>query len=103
MPFRHYVPQDAPITQGGAGTTEIVAAVPGHKIRVVSFVLTMSAAGTVKFQSAANDKTGAMPIALNGGLVVAGVPFMCNSGEALRIVSTGGAAAGYVNYQLIPG
>lgn len=52
-----------------SGATAIVAAVPGSKIRVVALSLVSTAANTVKFQSAANDKTSGKPLAANGGLV----------------------------------
>lgn len=100
--YKHYAEFDAQITQGGAGTTEVVAAVEGFRIRVVGYAFTLSAAGTARFYSGANPKTGAMTLAANGGVAVADVPFMCSEGEALQITSTVGAANGHVAYQLIP-
>lgn len=64
----------AVITQGAAGSTDLVAAPgAGLKIYVVSIVLVGDAGGTVKFQeNAATDLTGAIPLAANGGFVVLG-------------------------------
>lgn len=95
----------AVITQAAAGTQTPVAAVAGKKIVVVNYCFTLSAAGTLKFQSAANDISGAMDCAIAGG-VVNGVgdqesPLMeTNPGEALNLVSTGGAAKGHLAYYL---
>lgn len=100
--YEHYGVTDAPIAQGAAGASQVVAAVEGFRIRVVGYAFTLAAAGTAKFQSGSNDKTGPMTVSTNGGVAVNGVPFMCNEGEALNITSTVGAANGHVAYQLIP-
>lgn len=94
------------VAQGGAGSTDLVAAAPGLKIYVVGYVLTMSAAGTYKFQeNAATDLTGAMDIALAGGEVVFGqgdqvILATLTAGVKLNLVSTVGLAKGWLRYFL---
>lgn len=100
--FQHYGERDAPIAQGAAGQSQVVACPDGFKIRLVGYAFTLDAAGTAKFQSGNNDKTGPMTIAANGGVAVGHVPFMCNAGEDLNISTTVGLANGHVVYQLIP-
>lgn len=91
-----------PIAQGGAGTTELVPALVGRRICVTSYVVVMSAAGTLKFTSGGSDKTGAMDLATNGGLVVCSdeeTPVLVGAqGGALEIVTTVGAAKGHLTY-----
>lgn len=90
-----------------AGTTELVGAPSApDRVKVVSYVLVADAAATVKFQSGSTDKSGAMSFAANGGAVVPGQPsspwFACALGEALNIVTTGGAVNGHLSYILEP-
>ena len=92
----------AAIAQSVAGTTELVAAQgTGQKIKVVSYIFTISLAGTVKFTGTA-DLTGAMDIAASGGAVVIGRPtsylFETTANAALSIVTTLGAARGHLSY-----
>ena len=95
----------ATIAQGVAGTTQLVAATAGKKIVVLNYAITLSAAGTAKFQSAATDITGAMDFAAQGGSVAAAgdsivALFETNPGEALNLVTTGGAGKGHLAYFL---
>jgi hypothetical protein len=90
------------INQSVAGTTQLVAAQgSGNKIKVVSYVFTMSATGTVKF-TGTSDLTGAMDVVANGGAVVLGKPssplFETGANQALSIVTTGGSAKGHFSY-----
>jgi hypothetical protein len=90
------------ITQAGAGTTQLVAAQGGSlKIKVVSYVFTMSVTGTAKF-SATADLTGVMDISATGGAVVLGQPsvplFETGANQSLSIVTTGGSAKGHFSY-----
>lgn len=90
------------IAQGAAGTTILVAAQGASmKVKVVSYVFTLSLAGTAKF-TATSDITGAMDIAASGGAVVLGQPssplFETGANQALSIVTTGGAAKGHFSY-----
>lgn len=97
--------RSVPIVQGAAGTTAVVAAVANKKIVVVNYTISMSAAGTAKFRSgAATDITGAMNLGANGGASPNVTPdselFETNVGEALNIITTGGAANGHLVYRL---
>lgn len=93
----------ASITQGAAGTTTVVAAVAGKRIVVVNYTISMSAAGTAKWKSAANDITGAMNFGANGGASPNTDPdsalFQTNVGERLDLVTTGGAGNGHLTYR----
>ena len=94
------------ITQGGAGSLDLVAA-PGAGLRVyvVAIVVTLSAGGTLKFTEGTGptDLTGTMNIAANGGLVISGdaaSPILhTNTANAkLSLVSATGVAQGYIRY-----
>ena len=93
----------AAITQSVAGTTQLVAADSTKKIKVVSYVFTLSLAGTVKFTGTA-DLTAAMTFAANGGASAIGAPsahiMETAVNNALSIVSTVGAANGHISYFL---
>lgn len=99
------------VTAAGAGSTLLVAApAAGKRIRVLGYVLTVSAVGmNPKFQSGANDKTGALLLPVNGGAVVPAVHpdlnagwFDCNAGEALNVnVAAAGTVAGHLVYQVV--
>lgn len=95
------------ITQGGAGTLDLVAAAAGVKIYVVTLVVAMSAAGTLKFTEGTGptDLTGAIDVATAGGFVVLGagdtVVLQTNTANSkLSLVSTVGAAKGWMRYYL---
>ena len=94
----------AAIAQGGAGTTQLVAADATKKIKVANYVFVMSATGTAKFISGAGDLTGAMPIVANGGVSAPGQTsshwFETPTNSALSIVTTTGAATGHISYFL---
>jgi hypothetical protein len=97
----------ASFDQGAAGTTAVVAAPGvGKRIWVVGYTIGMSAAGTAKWQSAANDKTGAIPFigTAYGPFADRGneeTPlFACNENEALNLTTVTGAAKGYVTYYI---
>lgn len=94
----------APIAQGAAGTTELVAApTDGKKIKLVSYVFTMSVAGTAKFVSGAVE-TGAFDVDAKGGMAVLGQPsahvWEGAVNTALSITTTVGAARGHLGYFL---
>ena len=92
----------AAVSQGGAGTTQLVAAVTGQRIKVVNYVVVMSAGGTLKFVDGAGDLTGAMALAANGGVSASGEAscpwFQTGVGSALSVTTTGGAAMGHLSY-----
>lgn len=93
-----------PITQAGAGTTALVGAVSGKRIKVTNYVVVMGGAGTLKFQSASSDITGTMSFGANGGVSVSGTEFspafQTGVGEGLNMVTTGAAGNGHISYFL---
>ncbi len=92
-----------PISQNAAGTTNLVGGVTNKRIRVVGYTVVMRSAGTVKFQADSSDITGAMDTVANSGVATASgfAPlFSTGRGEALNIVTTGGAGNGHVSYYL---
>ena len=65
----------AAITTAASGDTTIVASVASKKIKVVSYSLVVNAAVVVQWKSGASTaRSGAMSLAANGGVVVAGAP-----------------------------
>lgn len=87
----------AKITAASSGANEIVAAVTGKKIVVLSYHL--SSAGTVnaKWQSASTDISGLLYTVANIGVPVAFSPvghFATASGEALNLNLSGAVAVG---------
>jgi hypothetical protein len=93
------------ITQGATGTTVLVAADPTKKIRLVSYVVVLDAAGTFKFSDGSADLTGAMPASINSGVAIQGdgESVIIETGainRALSIVTAGGKAFGHFSYFL---
>lgn len=96
------------IDQGVAGSTDLVAAPgAGMKIYVVSIVVSISAAGTVRFTEGTGptNLTGDLDLALAGGFVSIGngiEPILQTNvaNSKLTITSTGGAANGWIRYFL---
>lgn len=94
------------IDQGGAGTVDLVAAPgAGLKVYVVTIVVSLSAAGTVRFQEGTGptNLTGDVDLAIAGGYVTIGngvePVLQTNTANAkLSLVSTGGAANGWIRY-----
>lgn len=87
--------------QGAAGQTAVVAAAgAGVRIYVVGWMLSLDAAGTLKFQSANTDLTGAMSVGTAPvGQTGSNIPlFRTAANEALNITTATGKAAGYVVY-----
>lgn len=91
----------AVINQSTPGTTVLAAGQSGKKIKVFSYVFTLSADGTAKF-AGGSDLTGAMDIGAKGGMAVTGSCGMhlieTGVGVALSIITTGGAAKGHLAY-----
>lgn len=87
-----------PIAQGAPGTTTLVAASVDNKHKLMGVILTLSAAGTIKFTDGAGDLTGAMSLGASGGFVIptGALPLLETSttNTALNIVTTGGNASG---------
>ena len=97
------------IDQTATGTTELVAAQGAKlKIKLVSYVFTMSEDGTARFTSAneaigaGSNLTGDMNILASGGAVSISVPeaplFQTEDDSSLSIVTTVGKAKGHFSY-----
>jgi hypothetical protein len=89
------------VNQSSAGTTELSAASVGKRHRVVSAVLSINAAGSLKFADGGADLTGPLPVVESGGFVLpAGTfPYFVTAvNSALNIVTTGGAVRGVVGF-----
>lgn len=88
------------IDQGAAGTTVLAAASGAAKHKILGCVLTMSAAGTVKFNDGTVDLSGAMSVATSGGFVLPTsiVPYTETAAinRPLNLITTTGAAKGFV-------
>lgn len=75
-----------------SGNTDLIAAVGGTKLRVMTMGITASSGCTVKVQSGgATDKTPAFHLAGNGNIVLSNALglFDSNSGEKLNAVVSG--------------
>lgn len=88
-----------------ASTTEVVAAVAGKKIRVLSYVVTVDAAGELEFQDDATtpNELAHYHLAADGGVSYAGHPeapaFETAVGQALDVVTgVGQAVEGHLTY-----
>lgn len=96
----------AAIVAGGAGNTQVVAAVPGKRIRVVNVGLMAAGVVLVKFVGA-GDLTGQYPLAANTGFVLGPQAledrywFQTDVGAALNInLSAGVNVGGVLGYVL---
>ena len=92
-------PKFAAISASSSGANTIVAAVAAKKLRVLSYVISASAAVNAKWQSHAipTDKTGLLYMATNGGAVAGFNPagwFETIAGEALDLNLSGATAVG---------
>lgn len=95
----------AAITQGAAGTTSLVSASAANKIKVVSYLVVLDAAGSFKFTDGTVDLTGAIPCAINGGAAEDGDPSAwlfetAAINRALSITTVTGKAFGHLAYFL---
>jgi len=101
----------APIT-AVAGTTTVVAAQAGRRVRVLGYVLVASAAGTITWQDgAALALSGAMALAVGQSLVAPDTApvvgsergwFLTGTSQSLVLnLGTGAAAAGHVLYDFV--
>jgi hypothetical protein len=88
----------------GAETQEVVAAIAGRQIEVLSYVFVADAASTVTFKSDTNTISGAMAVAANGGASSNGDDnglMLTNKGEALNITNSAGNLGGHLTYRII--
>lgn len=95
------------VISGGAGDTTVVAATAGKKIRVLSYYIRQSAAGTLRFESATSGT------ALTGVMVTTTADLVCQgdynpaghfetvAGELLNLEQGTAAGMGHLTYQLI--
>lgn len=93
------------VISGNAGDVEAVAAVSGKRIRLLSYYIRQSAAGTVRFES------GASGTALSGVMVTTTADLVCEqghnptghlqtaAGQSLSIEAGTGAVMGHCTYQ----
>jgi len=89
------------IDQGGAGTTELIAAAPGYRYAVINYTVVMSAAGTYAFSDGTDWLTGDIPVATNGGVSSPHAEqeyplFVGGVSRPLSITTTGGSAHGHL-------
>lgn len=95
-------PKFAVISASSSGDNTIVAAVPGKKIRVLSYAFVSSGTVNAKWQSEATDISGLMYFIANTGISSGYNPkghFQTVSGKALELNLSGAqAVGGHLNY-----
>lgn len=89
------------VAQGAAGTTTVYTPAAGNRVYVTALELSLDATGTLKFTETAGDIAGPWNIAGNQpfGLADEGdapLFFTSTAGEALKITTVTGKAAGFV-------
>lgn len=87
-----------------AGDLVVVPAVPGFKIRVMSYLFVEAAAGAVTWKRGAVALSGPMSLAINGGLVAgAGTVawFETAVNEALNLGCPAVQVSGHMTYLLV--
>jgi hypothetical protein len=91
--------------ESGDATSEIIAApTDGKAIRVLGYVLTVSASTTLQWKSGSTAKSGVM--SLSTGISSPGHvdsrSFQCAANQALNLTSTGAVTVGgHLTYQLV--
>jgi hypothetical protein len=94
----------AVIDDASSGDNEVIAAVSGKKIRVLSYVMITAGAVTARFESGAGGTalTGQMSIGANGGASSGYVPvghFETAAGAALNLELSGAVSVdGHITY-----
>lgn len=93
-------------------TGNVVAAVTGKRIRVVTYVLVASGAGTVTWRSATTALSGAMTVATGTPISAAPLPeglagqkghLETATGEALNLLISGSIqVSGHLVYEVVP-
>lgn len=95
-------PKFVGIAVSASGNNQVIAAVGGKKLRVLSYILVAAGTVSVKFRSASTDKTGAMPLVANSGIASGFCQvghFETAVGEALNLnLSDAIAIGGHVTY-----
>jgi len=85
-----------------AGTTQVVGAVSGKRIRVIAYAVVAAEPTRIKFQSGTTDITGSMQLVEGGGIAHAydGGLFETAVGQPLNInLSINATVGGYVVYR----
>lgn len=95
----------ASIDQDAAGSTTVVAAVPGYRIVLMNYLVALDAAGSFIWKSGSTQLTGEIPCAEDGGVMASSDnpdwPLMVTAvGEALVLTSAVGVADGHIAYYL---
>jgi hypothetical protein len=102
---RHHVDGITASLSVGATTAELVAAVAGREIEVLSYTFITDTATTVTWKSDSNAISGAMTMSGNGGIAQSGTDdgslLSTNSGEALKITNSAGNINGHFTYRII--
>lgn len=99
------------ISVSSSGANEIVAAVPGRRIRVLSYIIVADAAVKVTWRSGSTDLSGQMNLAAAGyGVSSSGsvssmgylAQFVTAPGEALNLnLSLAAAVGGHLTYEIV--
>lgn len=89
------------VASAGAGTGVAIAGVANRRIRVLSYTLSVAAAGTATWRSNTTNLTGPIgPFAVEAGFNPLGW-FECATGQDLRLNATAGAG-GHVTAAFVP-
>jgi len=85
-----------------AETKELVAAVAGRQIEVVSYVMVASAATTATFKSATTAISSGITLAGSGGVSSTNNQGLMTTalGEALQITNSAGTINGHISYKI---
>jgi hypothetical protein len=87
------------VGQGAAGPLELAAAVAGKRHKIIGGMIALMADGELDIRSGATSLMGGgIPFDARGGFAVpaAEVWLQTANGEALNLVTTGGAARGFL-------
>lgn len=104
LELSNFTIKTAPISCNTSGYNEIVAAVTGKRIKVFAIILNVAGTVSVKWASAENDLTGAMPLQAREGYTTPAVNppafiLATVAGEALQLnLSDAIYAYGWVVY-----
>ncbi len=94
------------IINAASGNTTLVAAVAGHRIRVLSYVLVPTGNQTVQFQSSTTSNLTGVMTTLAGTPLVQPLQregvFETVTGELLNLATSASTAMGHLTYCLIP-
>lgn len=84
-----------------SGAPTVVAAIPGHSIRLLSYTLSTGIAQSIKWQSNTTDLTGSMSLNANDNMIQSSDQGLMEtqSGHALRLLPSGsGIVSGHITY-----